>query len=169
LVAGFGVLKLKWKIIMTHVSIMSYFRKPTFFSVTLLTTVFVSAQAASIQHFPHDRPGTPYSKAVRVGDMVYVAGQVGIGPDGLVKGFESQSKQVMDNIATVLKSAGLGMDDIVKCQVFMADISKLDDFGKIYVSYFKPGQLPARTSVGVAALPRGADMEVDCIANASAR
>lgn len=106
---------------------------------------------------------------MRVGDTMYVAGQIGNTPEGLVKGFEPQSRQVMENLAAVLKSAGLGMDDVVKCQVFMTDISKLDEFGKIYISYFKPGSLPARTSIGVTALPRGAEMEVDCIASAAAQ
>lgn len=154
---------------MTRTFRLPAWRTSTFALAILSATMLATAHAGSIQHFPHDRAGTPYSKAVRVGDLVYVAGQIGNGPDGLVKGFESQSRQVMDNIAAVLKGAGLGMDDVVKCQVFMADIGKLDDFGKIYVSYFKPGQLPARTSVGVAALPRGADMEVDCIANAASK
>ena len=100
---------------------------------------------------------------------MYLAGQIGLGPDGLVKGFELQSKQAMDNVMADLKSVGLSMDDVVKCQVFMADISKLDDFGKVYVSYFKPGLLPARTSIGVAGLPRGADLEIECIASAASK
>jgi 2-iminobutanoate/2-iminopropanoate deaminase len=154
---------------MNQITPMSILCKSTFFTAILVTMLVASVQAAPIQHFAHDRAGTPYSKAVRVGDIVYVAGQIGLGPDGLEKGFESQSRRVMDNIAAVLKSVGLGMDDVVKCQIFIADVGKLDEFGKIYVSYFKPGQLPARTSVGVAALPRGAEMEVDCIANAGAK
>jgi 2-iminobutanoate/2-iminopropanoate deaminase len=124
------------------------------------------AFAGPSKYIPHDVPGTAYSKVVVAGDLVFVSGQLGRGKDGMVAGLEAQSRQTMENVGAVLKAAGLGFDDVVKCQVFMTDISKLGEFGKVYTSFFKPDRLPARTSVGVGGLPMGAEVEVDCIARA---
>jgi 2-iminobutanoate/2-iminopropanoate deaminase len=128
----------------------------------LLMPVF--ALAGPNKYIPLDAPGAAYSKAVVAGDLVFVAGQLGRNKDGLVPGLEGQSRAAMENLGAVLKAAGLGFDDVVKCQVFVTDINKLGDFGKVYTSFFKPDRLPARTSVGVAGLPMGAEVEVDCIA-----
>lgn len=126
----------------------------------------VLAFAGPSKYIPHDVPGTAYSKAVVAGELVFVSGQLGRGKDGMVAGLEGQARQTMENLGAVLKAAGLGYDDVVKCQVFITDINKLGDFGKVYTSFFKPERLPARTSVGVSGLPMGAEVEVDCIARA---
>ena len=111
-------------------------------------------------------PGRPFSLAVRTGDFVFLSGQLGTGPNGLVKGFDAQSRQAMDNIAGVLKGMNLGMDNVVKCTIMIADMSKWEDFNKIYVTYFKPGRLPARSALGANGLALGGEIEVECMAYA---
>ncbi|MES2017312.1 MAG: RidA family protein [Pseudomonadota bacterium] len=108
--------------------------------------------------------GAPYSKTVQANGMVYVAGQLGRAAADPVTSFELQARQAMDKIAAALGSTGVPMDNVVRCNVYLTDISKLGDFSKIYVTYFKPDRLPVRTSVGVAALPAGGELEVDCMA-----
>ncbi len=111
----------------------------------------------------------PFSEAVRVGDTIYLAGQLGIGPDGLVQGFDAQVRQMMDNVAATLRKLDLGMEHLVKCTVFMADLSKWQAFNAIYVEYFEPGFYPARAAFGATELALGAEVEIDCIACAPAR
>lgn len=114
-------------------------------------------------------PGRPFSLAVRAGDMVLLSGQMGTDDKGLVPGgFEAQSRKAMDNVADILKGMGLGMNDVVKCTVMLADMSKWADFNKIYAGYFKPGRLPARSAMGVNGLALGGEVEVECVAYAPA-
>ena len=109
----------------------------------------------------------PFSSAVRVGEMLYLSGQIGNRPDGtLPAGIEAQSRQVMDNIGAVLNSAGLGYGDIVKCTVMIDDIKQWSDFNKVYVTYFPDGKFPARSAFGADGLALGAMIEVECIAYA---
>jgi len=79
----------------------------------------------------------------------------------------AQSVQTLDNIAAILKSQGLGMDDVFKCTVMLSDMSKWSDFNKIYVRYFKPGRLPARSAMGVNGLAANAFVELECWAHAN--
>ena len=126
------------------------------------------AGSAAAQEFYNqgNLPGRPFSLAVRTGDFVFLSGQLGTGPNGLVKGFDAQSRQAMDNIAAVLKGMNLGMDNVVKCTVMIADMSKWEDFNKVYVAYFKPGRLPARSALGANGLALGGEIEVECMAYA---
>ena len=111
----------------------------------------------------------PFASAVRVGDMLYLSGQIGNRPDGtLPEGIEAQSRQVMDNIGAVLKSAGLGFGDVVKCTVMIDDIKQWGDFNKVYVTYFPDGKFPARSAFGADGLAMGALIEVECWAHAPA-
>jgi reactive intermediate/imine deaminase len=112
----------------------------------------------------------PFSSAVRVGDMVYLSGQIGNRADGtLPDGLEAQSRQVMDNIGGVLKSAGLSFKDVVKCTVMIDDIKQWGDFNKVYVTYFPAGKFPARSAFGADGLALGALIEVECLAYAGKR
>lgn len=126
------------------------------------------AGSATAQEFYNkgNPPGRPFSLAVRTGDFVFLSGQLGTGPNGLVKGFDAQSRQAMDNIAEVLKGMNLGMDNVVKCTIMIADMSKWEDFNKVYVTYFKPGRLPARSALGANGLALGGEIEVECMAYA---
>lgn len=112
-------------------------------------------------------PGRPFSLAVRAGDFVFVSGQMGTDDKGLVpSGFEAQSRKAMDNVSDILKGMGLGMDNVVKCTIMIADMGKWADFNKVYVSYFKPGRLPARSAFGANGLALGGQVEVECMAYA---
>jgi len=109
----------------------------------------------------------PFSQAVRVGDVLYLSGALGNVPGKLELvpgGMEAEARQTMENIGAVLKENGLSFDDIFKCTVMMADMAKWGDFNKVYVSYFKPDRLPARSAFGAAGLALGAQVEVECMA-----
>jgi 2-iminobutanoate/2-iminopropanoate deaminase len=111
----------------------------------------------------------PFSQAVRVGDTVYLSGALGNVPgtrELVAGGIEAEAKQTMENIATVLKANGLSYDDVFKCTVMLADMAKWGDFNKVYVTYFKPDHLPARSAFGANGLALGAQVELECWAYA---
>ena len=112
----------------------------------------------------------PYSQAqvVRVhgSRVVYTAGQVGLDPakGQLVDGdVAAQTKQVMKNLAAVLRGAGLTLDDVVKTTVFLVDMNDFQAMNEVYGSHFS-GSPPARTTVAVVGLPRGARVEIEAVA-----
>ena len=110
----------------------------------------------------------PFSDAVEVGGVLYISGQIGAAPgeDHVVPGgLEAQTRQVMDNIGAVLKRRGLSYAAVFKCTVMIADMSQWGDFNKVYVTYFKPDRLPARSAFGANGLARGAAVELECWAN----
>lgn len=108
----------------------------------------------------------PFSEAVRVGDTLYLSGQIGIVPGGMKLvpgGIKAETQQTMDNIRTSLEAHGYGLADLVKCTVMLADMSEWGAFNEVYRSYFT-GQFPARSALGVNGLALGARVEVECIA-----
>jgi reactive intermediate/imine deaminase len=111
----------------------------------------------------------PFSQAVRVGGMLYLSGCIGnvTGKMELVPGgIEAESRQMMENIAAVLKEAGSGFDRVVKCNVYLVDMAEWAAFNKVYVTYFKAGRFPARTAIGTHQLILGARVEMECVAEA---
>ena len=109
----------------------------------------------------------PFSSAVRVGDLLFLSGQLGNTPDGkLPAGMEAQARQAMENIGAVLKGQGLGFGDLVKCTVMLDDMADWPAFNKVYVTYFPDGKYPARSAFGADGLALGALLEVECIAHA---
>lgn len=134
--------------------------------------------AAAAEPAPLERTGNivlngralPFSNAVRAGDTVWLSGQIGLKPDGtLPPDFEGQARQTMDNIGGVLKTQGLGWNDVVKCTVMLDDMKDWPAFNKIYVTYFLDGKFPARSAFGADGLALGALVEVECLAHAPAR
>lgn len=112
----------------------------------------------------------PFSAAVRVGDVLYLSGQIGTRADGsLAEGIEAQSRQTMDNIGEVLRQAGLGWGDVFRCLVMIDDMSQWQAFNRVYVTYFDEARLPARSALGADGLALGALVEVECQAYAPAR
>ena len=108
----------------------------------------------------------PYSHAVASGGTVYLSGQVPLVPEtGMLAegGIEEQARQMFSNIEAVLRSAGMTFDNVVKTTVFMTDLADFNTFNAIYAEYF-PENPPARSCVQVAALPKGALVEAECIA-----
>jgi reactive intermediate/imine deaminase len=106
--------------------------------------------------------GRPYSEAVRAGDFLIVSGQLGLSPDGKPQSFEAEARRAMDNVAAVLGRHGASMDQVVKCTVMLADMGQWAAFNAVYVPYFKPGRLPARSVFGSSGLAGGARLEVEC-------
>ncbi|MDR2874475.1 MAG: RidA family protein [Methylobacillus sp.] len=105
-----------------------------------------------------------YSQAVRVGDTVYLSGQIGLDPATaqLVEGMEAQTRRVFDNLSAVAKAAGGSLADIVKLNIFLTDLGHFALVNTIMAEYFKE-PYPARAAVGVASLPRGALVEADAV------
>ena len=109
----------------------------------------------------------PFSRAVRVGDILYLSGAIGRAADGKPpEGVEAQTRATMDDIGETLKLAGLGFDRIFHCTAFLADMKDWPAFNKVYVGYFPDGPLPARSAVGVNGLALGALLEIECQAYA---
>jgi reactive intermediate/imine deaminase len=107
----------------------------------------------------------PYSQAVRVGNTIWVSGQIPLDPrtKDLVQGdFEAETRQVFDNVRAIVVAAGATLDDVVKANVYLTDLAHFALVNKIMSEYFRE-PYPARAAVGVAALPRGARVEVECI------
>lgn len=108
----------------------------------------------------------PYSQAVRAGTMVFCSGQIGLDPaTGQVVegGVEAQTVRALDNLRGVLKEAGLTLDNVVRTTIFLADLNDFATVNEIYGRYFSE-PFPSRSTVGVAALPRGGRVEIDAIA-----
>jgi reactive intermediate/imine deaminase len=106
-----------------------------------------------------------YSQAVRVGNTLWVSGQIPLDPatKELVKGdMEAQVRRVFDNLKAIVAAAGAGFDDVVKVTVFLVDLGHFALFNKVMAEYFRE-PYPARAAVGVASLPRSAQGEVECI------
>jgi len=109
----------------------------------------------------------PFSEAVRVGDTLYLSGQLGRGPDGkLPDGIEAQTKQTLENIGATLKKAGLGYGDVFHCTAMLADMKLWPAFNSVYVTYFPEGKRPARSAFGTSGLALGALVELECQAYA---
>jgi 2-iminobutanoate/2-iminopropanoate deaminase len=109
----------------------------------------------------------PYSQAIRVGDTVYLAGQIPIDPktNQLLQGtIEQQTRLVMDNLGAVLKAAGLTFDNVVMAHCFLKDLNDFPKFNETYATYFKDGMPPGRATVQVARLPRDVLVEVAFVA-----
>lgn len=108
----------------------------------------------------------PYSQAIVAGDLVFCAGQIAIDPatGDLVGGeIKLQTARVIDNLAAVLEAAGSGLDRVVKCTVFLADFAEFAAMNEVYGQRFGQHR-PARSTVGTSALPRGARVEIECVA-----
>jgi reactive intermediate/imine deaminase len=107
----------------------------------------------------------PYSQAVRVGNTIWLSGQIPLDPrtKELVTGdIEAQIRQVFENLKAVVIAAGATFDHVVKANIFLTDLSHFALVNKVMSEYFRE-PYPARAAVGVASLPRGAQVEVECI------
>lgn len=103
-----------------------------------------------------------YSQAIKVGDTVYLSGQIPLNPTSmeLVDGFEAQVVQVFENLKSVAEAAGGSLADIVKLNIFLIDLAHFAAVNEIMGRYFQQ-PYPARAAIGVAALPKGAQVEMD--------
>ena len=110
----------------------------------------------------------PYSQAIRVGNLVYTSGQIPIDPatGAFVEGgIREQTRQSLTNVRAILAEAGLAMSDVVKTTVFMADMNDFAEMNGVYAEFFAE-PYPARSAVAVKALPKGALVEIEVVAEA---
>ncbi|NLG07829.1 MAG: RidA family protein [Deinococcales bacterium] len=107
----------------------------------------------------------PYSQAVKVGELLFTAGQIALRPDGTFVGGDivQQTTQVMENLKAILEAAGTGLDRVVKSTCFLADMDDFAAFNEVYGRYMG-GNLPARSTVQVARLPKDGLVEVEVVA-----
>ncbi|MGZ8361233.1 MAG: RidA family protein [Allosphingosinicella sp.] len=135
----------------------------------LAATLLVAAapgERAPVEHFSRPGSAAPFSPAVRVGDTLYLSGMIGARPDGTMpEGIEAQSRQALDNMRAVLGMAGRSMSDVFKCTVMLEDMADWPAFNRVYLTYFQPGRLPARSAFGVDGLALGGIVEVECLAH----
>ncbi len=105
----------------------------------------------------------PYSQAVKVGNMVFTSGQIALTPSGefLDADVKTQTKQVCENLKAVLSAAGCEISDVVKTTIFLTDINDFSAVNEVYGEYFS--HKPARSTVAVKELPKGAKVEIECI------
>jgi len=108
----------------------------------------------------------PYSQAIGCGELVFLSGQIGLDPQtgNLVPGGTvAEAEQVLRNLSAVLEAAGLSFRDVVRTTIYLVDLADFAVVNDIYARYVQP-PFPARATVGVAALPRGARVEIDAVA-----
>lgn len=123
-------------------------------------------------YFPMEAGGArlPFSEAVRLGDVLYVSGQVGNLPGTLSLapgGIAAESRQALENLREVLERHGASMGSVVKCTVFLADIAEWGAFNGVYLEFFR-GSLPARSALAASGLALGARVEIECVAHVPA-
>lgn len=114
-----------------------------------------------------EAPGAigPYSQAIKIGDMLFISGQIPVNPaDGTVpEGIKAQTLQSITNIKAILKEAGLGIENVVKTTVFLADMSLFGEMNEVYAECFS-APFPARSAVAVRELPKQVLVEIETIA-----
>jgi 2-iminobutanoate/2-iminopropanoate deaminase len=112
------------------------------------------------------RPIGPYSAGVRAGPFIYTAGQVGIDPatgDLVSGGVEAETRQALNNVKNILEAAGTSMGRVVKTTVFLGEMLDFTRMNNVYAEFFSANP-PARTTVAVSGLPKGASVEIEAIA-----
>jgi 2-iminobutanoate/2-iminopropanoate deaminase len=116
-------------------------------------------------HVNESMKDLPFSEAVRVGNMLYLSGQIGV--DSSMKlvpgGIVAETRQVMENIKATLEKYGSSLDHVIKVTVMLADISEWGEMNNVYVQFFSK-HLPARSALGTNGLAMGARVEIECIA-----
>lgn len=128
-----------------------------------------AASRADVEYLtPFGAPTRPFSPAVRVGDLIFLSGQIGTDPSAagtvVAGGIEAETRQTLTNIKTVLDSIGSSMQQVVKCTIMMADMAEWDRMNTVYREFFEADRLPARSAFGTSGLALGARVEIECIA-----
>ena len=111
----------------------------------------------------------PYSQAIRIGDFLYTSGQIALDPESgifLSGEIEEETEQTLKNISAILQADGLNLENVIKTTVYLSDLNHFARMNQVYEKYFSKNK-PARACVQVAALPKGAKVEIDAIATCS--
>jgi len=143
---------------------------PIFRSIALVVFCLPALAGADDSIIYHDMPGNeesnlPFSSAVQVGNMLYLSGALGNVPGTLELvpgGIKAETRRTMDTIKATVEQFGSSMDNVVKCNVFMADMSEWPAMNDVYRTYFK--RMPARSALGASGLALGARVEIECTA-----
>lgn len=133
-----------------------------------LLVSFPGIQAAEIERYddgPFAGKGFPYSESARVGNLLFVTGQIGEDEEGnlVPGGIQAEAEQMLLNVESVLARRGLAMEHVVKCTVFLADIAEWGAFNDVYKKHFSH-PYPARSALGASGLAVNARVEMECIA-----
>jgi 2-iminobutanoate/2-iminopropanoate deaminase len=111
----------------------------------------------------------PYSQAISIGDLLFTSGQIALDPESgifLSGEIEEETEQTLKNISAILRAGGLSLENVIKTTVYLSDLNHFSRMNQVYEKYFSKTK-PARACVQVAALPKGAKIEIDAIANCS--
>ena len=122
--------------------------------------------SADVEYYPFPmKTSLPFSAAVRVGNMLYLSGQMGTNDKTQIVpgGIEAETRQTFANMKAILERHGSSLDHVVKCTVMMADMSEWPAMNAVYIQHF-PLHLPARSAFGASALALGGRVEIECIA-----
>lgn len=136
--------------------------------VALATTAVTGcgrpAETLQVEFMPSPRPGALFSPAVRVGNVLYLSGQIGTDSTNrlVAGGIQAEGRQALNNVKATLERYGSSLDRVVKCTVFLADIKDYDAFNEIYASYFR-ARKPARSAMAASGLALGARVEIECV------
>lgn len=134
------------------------------FALLAALSLTIAAPAMAQQAMPAT---LPFSPTVRVGDTLYMSGQIGQVPPGMdphKEGFDAAVRRAMDSIGKILTDNGLDFGHVVKCTVMLDDMADWPRFNTAYLPYFKGKRLPARSAFGADGLALGAPLEVECVA-----
>jgi reactive intermediate/imine deaminase len=134
-------------------------------ALSTLTACSHPAETLQVEFVPSPRPNAVFSSAVRVGNTLYLSGDIGTDANGrlVAGGIQAEGRQALNNIKATLERNGSSLDRVVKCTVFLADIKDYDAFNEIYASYFR-ARKPARSAMAAAGLALNARVEIECIA-----
>jgi len=141
-------------------------RVPALAVLCLAAVASAAAQDRQVVQPPGTGVGLPFSAAVRVGNMLYLSGQIGVVPGTRQladTGITGQTRQTLENIKATLAYAGSSLERVVKCTVFLLDIKDFAAMNAVYVTYF-PKDPPARSTVAGSGLALGARVEIECMA-----
>lgn len=136
--------------------------------IVLITPLAAAAQQAERITVPGLLPDLPFSSAVKLNGIIYLSGMIGVVPGTLELvegGVEAETRQALDLIGRILDYSGSSMDRIIKCTIFLVDISDYAPMNRVYASYFQE-PYPARSTVAGSGLALGARVEIECMAEA---
>lgn len=136
--------------------------------LTLALAVLFAGCTTSRSFITSEQVIGPYSPAVKIGNLLFVSGQIAFKPgttELAADDIEAQTHQALKNVKEILAKAGYGMEDVVQCTVYLKDINDFAKMNQIYGSYFVQGHYPTRTTVEVSNLPRQARIEITAVAS----
>ncbi len=137
-------------------------------ALTAVPAFAQSTPATTPEFLPNSASSAPFSRAVQVGDTLYLAGQLGLARStdaDPTNGIEAETRRAMERIGETLALYGLAHDALFKCTVWLADIDDFAAFNAVYATYFKQGRYPVRSTMAVKDLAAGARIEIECVAH----